>query len=74
MTRNSYIHVLFKAKDLSALSRISIDDIVKVKGKLKHRVIEKSFTKKKGKKELIITQYTNVYEVDCRDLEIYKNS
>lgn len=74
MTRNSYIHVLFKAKDLSALRRISLDDMVRVKGKIKHRVIEKSFTKKKGKKELLITQYTNVYEVDCRELEIYKNS
>lgn len=74
MTRNSYIHVLFKAKDLSALNRISVDDMVRVKGRLKHRVIEKQFTKKKGKKELIITQYTNVYEVDCKELEIYKNS
>lgn len=74
MTRNSYIHVLLKGKDLSALNRISIDDMVRVKGKVKHRVIEKSFTKKKGKKEFIITQYTNVYEVYCKELEIYKNS
>lgn len=72
MTRNSYIHVVLKAKNLEVLNTISVDDFVKIKGKIKHRVIEKSFTKKKGKKEFVITQYTNFYEVDCRELYIYK--
>lgn len=74
MTRNSYIHVILKGRDLSVLNRISMDDIVHVKGKLKHRVIDKSYIKKKGKKEFIVTQYTNIYEVDCREIEIYKKS
>ena len=74
MTRNSYIHVILKAKNLSALSRISLDDTVNIKGKLKHRVVENEFVKKKGKKEIIIKQYTNIYEVDCKSIEIYKNS
>lgn len=74
MTRNSYIHAILKAKNLDILKAISIEDLVKVKGRLKHRVIEKTFTKKKGKKEFVITQYTNFYEIDCRELEIYKNN
>ncbi|XZH78996.1 hypothetical protein ACSW8S_19195 (plasmid) [Clostridium perfringens] len=72
MTRNSYIHVMLKGKNLSVLNTISFTDIIHVKGKLRHKVISKTFVKKKGKKEIEITQYTNLYEIDCREIYIHK--
>lgn len=73
MTRNSYIHAVCKAKDLSILNNINIDDIVKVKGRIKHKILTKTIVKKKGKKEFLYTQYTNLYEIDCKELLIFKN-
>lgn len=73
MTRNSYIHVTLKSKNLDSIEKINVDEIVKVKGKIKHKVLEKTITKKKGKKELVFTQYTNVYEVECKEIYIFKN-
>lgn len=72
MTRNSYIHILLKGKNLDILKLISTDDKLHIIGKIKHRVIEKSFTKKKGKKEIVIKQFSNAYEIDCKDITIYK--
>lgn len=73
MTRNSYIHAVMKAKNLNVLNTINFDDIVKVRGKIKHKVLTKTVTKKKGKKEFSFIQTTNLYEVDCKELYIYKN-
>lgn len=73
MTRNSYIHVAAKGKDLKSIREIAMDDIVKVIGRVKCKVFENVTTVKKGKKEFLKTQYNIFYEVDCKELYIYKN-
>lgn len=74
MTRDSYIHAYVRGQNLDKIRSISVDDIVYIKGKVKHKVIEKTFEIKKGKKEFTSTLYSNLYEIDAKELIIYKDS
>lgn len=73
MTRISYININVNEEDLHILDEISINDVLHVKGKLNHIVLEKIIQKKKKKKEFEIRQHTHLYKIDCQEFCMYKD-